>query len=90
MKIFKFSAHYRSVMFYSTDPPWCPFKINLLFLTTSRAVEAELAKEQEIKHRALAELEEKKALISDLEEKEARGQCYKTFFARNLRIFVIN
>jgi len=59
-------------MFYSTDPPWCPFKINWPFLTTSRAVEAELAKEQEIKHRALAELEEKKALISDLEEKEAK------------------
>jgi hypothetical protein len=65
-------------MFY-TIGPWCPFKINWPFLTTSRAVEAELAKEQEIKHRALAELEEKKALISDLEEKEARGACYNTF-----------
>ena len=38
----------------------------------SRAAEAELAKELEMKKQALAELEERKAMIADLEEKEAK------------------
>ena len=41
-------------------------------ISDSRAAEAELAKELEMKKQALAELEERKAMIADLEEKEAK------------------